>query len=128
MKLNKKQREELKQKYGGLCAYCGCALPERWHADHFEPVIRLNDDRSAERPENHTILNMMPSCASCNISKGRQRLDEWRKWIERHVNSLNSYHPIYRIAKVYGLIVETGNPVIFYFEKFDSGLDETAEA
>lgn len=117
MKLNKKQREELRRKYDGKCAYCGCDLPDRWHADHFEPVIRLSDDRGAELPENHHIGNMMPSCAPCNLSKGRQTLEGWRAWIAGHITSLNSYHPIYRLSKAYGLVVETGNPVIFHFEK-----------
>ena len=40
MKLSKKQREELKQKFGGHCAYCGIELGERWQADHLEPVER----------------------------------------------------------------------------------------
>ncbi|TPT11925.1 HNH endonuclease, partial [Acinetobacter baumannii] len=30
MKLNKKQREELKQKFGGHCAYCGELLGDKW--------------------------------------------------------------------------------------------------
>ncbi|MNG38046.1 hypothetical protein D3C84_1255930 [compost metagenome] len=44
-------------------------------------------------------------------------LEGWRRWIAGHVNSLNSHHPIYRLAKVYGLIQETGAPVVFHFEK-----------
>ncbi|WP_224785808.1 hypothetical protein [Pandoraea fibrosis] len=40
MKLTKAQREQLRLKYDGRCAYCGCQLPERWHADDFEPCIR----------------------------------------------------------------------------------------
>lgn len=39
MRLTKKQRAELHMKYAGRCAYCGCELGDRWHADHFEPVI-----------------------------------------------------------------------------------------
>ncbi len=44
-------------------------------------------------------------------------IEQWRAWLAGHINSLNAYHPIYRIAKQYGLIVETGVPVVFYFEK-----------
>ena len=33
MKLTKTQREELKQKYDGYCAYCGDPLGEKWHAE-----------------------------------------------------------------------------------------------
>ena len=116
MKLNKSQRADLKQKYGGRCAYCGVILADRWHADHFEPVIR-QAGKEAEQVENHNIANMMPACAPCNLSKGRQTLEGWRLWIAGHVNSLNQYHPIYRLSKSYGLIEETGNPVVFYFEK-----------
>lgn len=28
-------------KLGGRCAYCGCELGEKWHADHVKPVIRF---------------------------------------------------------------------------------------
>ncbi|MNJ62231.1 hypothetical protein D3C77_580640 [compost metagenome] len=74
-------------------------------------------ERTAEQPQNHQLANMMPACAPCNISKGRQTLEGWRGWIAGHVNSLNAYHPIYRLAKVYGLVEETGSPVVFHFEK-----------
>ena len=45
MRLKKAEREQVRMKYGGRCAYCGNDLGERWHADHFAPVIRLPDDR-----------------------------------------------------------------------------------
>ncbi|MGE4336497.1 MAG: HNH endonuclease [Pigmentiphaga sp.] len=129
MKLTKKQRAELREKFGGRCAYCGCDLPERWHADHVEPVTR--DLLSKQNPNGTWRLvsgkplkphldhidNMNPACPPCNISKGGQSIESWRKWIAGHVNSLNSYHPIYRLAKAYGLVVETQAPVTFYFER-----------
>lgn len=111
---------QLHAKFAVRCAYCGCELGDRWHADHFEPVIRLADERGAEQPANHTISNMMPACAPCNISKGRQTLEGWRQWLADHIKSLNSYTQIYRIAKAYGLIVETGKPVVFHFETVGS--------
>lgn len=121
MRLTKKQRAELREKYGGRCAYCGVELGERWHADHFEPVIRNWGAEAkaapAMRPQNHNLANMMPSCVPCNLSKSSQPLESWRAWIAGHVNSLNQYHPIYRLAKAYGLIQETGAQVTFYFER-----------
>jgi hypothetical protein len=68
------------------------------------------------RPENHAIGNMMPACVPCNLSKAAMPLEIWRARIAGHVNSLNIYHPIYRLAKSYGLIVETDKPVVFHFE------------
>jgi len=116
MRLKKAEREQVRLKYEGCCAYCGVILGDRWHADHLDPVIR-QEGKEADHPENHDIGNMMPACAPCNISKGRQTLEGWRQWLAGHINSLNSYTPIYRIAKAYGLIAETGAPVIFHFEK-----------
>jgi hypothetical protein len=40
VRLKKSEREQVCLKYGGRCAYCGVELGERWHADHFEPVVR----------------------------------------------------------------------------------------
>jgi len=117
MRLTKKQRAEVFAKFQGHCAYCGCELGARWHADHMQPVIRLYDERIAENPANHNLANVMPACAPCNISKSRMAIEDWRQWIAGHVNSLNSYHPIYRLAKAYGLVVETKAPVTFYFER-----------
>lgn len=129
MKLSKSERQALKNKYDVRCAYCGTELPERWHADHFKPVVReLKSQKTSTgsyrvvtgkplEPQNDVIENMMPACPPCNISKGSQSIESWRTWLAGHVNSLNWYHPIYRISKAFGLISETGNPVKFHFEK-----------
>lgn len=117
MRLKKAERALLREKFGGHCAYCGIVLVgNNWHEDHVDPVIR-QVDKPTERPENHTLSNMMPACAPCNRSKGRQELEGWRLWLAGHVKSLNEYHGIYRMAKAYGLIVETAAPVVFYFER-----------
>lgn len=138
MKLTKAQRAELREKFGGHCAYCGCELPERWHADHFVPCKRdletRRDGRGVLRltsvgsgiPGTNVIENMMPACPPCNISKGSMSLEGWRFWIAGHVNSLNQYHKIYRMTKAFGLVQETGRPVVFYFERLQTNDAEVA--
>lgn len=129
-RLTKAQRAELRAKFGGRCAYCGCELGERFHADHFEPVERklkniagkgLVATGEAHRPHNDRLDNFMPSCAPCNISKHMLSLEDWRAWLAGHVRSLNAHHNIYRLVKAYGLVVETDKPVTFYFERVDAG-------
>jgi len=123
MKLTKVQREQVRNKFGGKCAYCGNPLPDRWHADHFEPVIRnwgKFKSTPCERPENHRIENMMPACPPCNISKHSLSLEAWRDWLTGHLRSLNAHHSIYRLMKAYGLVIETGNQIVFYFERVQS--------
>lgn len=133
MRLSKAQREMVRLKFGGLCAYCGHPLPDRWHADHLEPVVRelsfkdgrlVTSQSRCDRPQNHNIENMMPACPPCNISKHRMDLEQWRKWLAGHINSLNLYHPIYRLSKAYGLIEETGAPIVFHFERVAMAREE----
>lgn len=116
-RLTKTQREQVRMMFGGRCAYCGGYLPERWHADHVEPVIRMDWlGLPAERPENDRMDNLMPACAPCNISKGSMSLEVWRGWLAGHVTSLNAHNTTYRLAKAFGLVNETGTPVVFHFE------------
>lgn len=118
-KLNKKQRLELFDKYSGRCAYCGDELVKGWHADHIEP-IRRNGDGTCLNPHNEVFDNYNPSCASCNINKHSMSLEEFRKSISMYVESLNKYTVQYKMAKKYGLVVETEKEVKFYFENFDA--------
>jgi len=56
-----------KDVFGGRCAYCrrnGGAL----HRDHVVPLSRGGFD---------TPQNVVPSCASCNLSKGDRDVREW---------------------------------------------------
>ena len=125
MKITKADRELVRLKFGGRCAYCGCDLPARWHVDHLEPVERKTQYVRGKgfratgemwRPENHRLDNLMPSCPSCNISKHSFSLESWRMLLAKHLDSLNSYHKIYRLVKTYGLVKETGKAIVFYFE------------
>jgi hypothetical protein len=131
-RLTKAEREQVRQMFDGRCAYCGELLGERWHADHFEPVVRGLESKRIDGqwklvstnplyPERNIIENYRPSCPPCNISKHSMTLEVWRSWLAGHVNSLNSYHPVYRLAKRYGLIQETGAKVEFHFERVARG-------
>lgn len=125
MRLSKKQRATLRDMFGGLCAYCGQPLGERWHADHFQAVERkmavvgrkLVSTGECYKPENDTIENFRPSCAPCNISKATLDIEQWRAWLAGHLASLNRYQSTYRLMKAYGLVLETGAPVVFHFER-----------
>jgi hypothetical protein len=135
MSLNKKQRETLKNKFGGKCAYCGCVLGDKWHADHLEPVIRLSEvvrvDKPNQRyafrptgkmlkPENHRDDNYMPACVPCNIHKTSMSLECFRRCLESHLESLNrvSSYSIYRHAKRFGMIAEIPKKIQFHFETY----------
>lgn len=127
--MTKEQRQEIFNKYGGRCAYCGCELQKGWHVDEIEPVRRnwkheydhdkgrhIRKITGAVNPENFNMGNQNPACASCNINKHSDSLEQFRKNIAAYMKHLNELNTQYKIAKRYGLIKETGIEVKFYFE------------
>lgn len=125
MRLNKYQREQVRLRYGGLCAYCGEELGTRWHADHLISVVRefvfagggTKNTGRLLRPENDHLDNMMPACVPCNIDKHSMALEAWRAKLSRSCEVLANNHPTYRHAVRFGLVRETGARVLFYFER-----------
>src|SRR5574343_1053965 len=126
MKLTKAQRAEVKAKFNGRCAYCGCELGDRWHADHFEAVVRnMRWERGKGfvptgtllRPQHNTLENLMPACAPCNIDKGSNSLEWWRGKLASAVDVLHRNNPPFLHAMRFGLLEETNAPIRFYFER-----------
>lgn len=137
-KITKAQRAELRLKFGGRCAYCGCQLPEKgWHADHVEPVLRDFDivrapawsrvshvTRSNGRvmnPELHTIENLFPACAPCNLFKSTMSVEGMRKEISYQIERARAYSVNFRTAERFGLIEIVDKPVVFWFEQYQVG-------
>jgi hypothetical protein len=99
-------------------------LEKRWHVDELLPVRRNIKwdkrknryvwDGTCEHPERLNIDNQMPSC---NINKHSMGLEDFRYFIFNLVKNLNKYSTQFKIAKRFGLVNETGNDVVFYFEK-----------
>lgn len=128
MNLSKKQRQDLRIKFGGYCAYCGggpehILLPEKgWHVDHVVPVIRVSVGMVA--PENDKIENLFPSCASCNSFKSVHSIECFRGELVEQVSRARLYSLNFRLAERFGQVVETASPVVFWFEKYRSSKDD----
>ena len=123
---SRKQKDTLRQMFGGKCAYCGQLL-DKMHADHLEPIIRINTDpwgnplpaskRRLIKPERNVVSNMMPACAPCNLHKGGYSLEGWREILGRASAIIAREKSLYRAALRLGLIKEVEKPVVFYFEE-----------
>ncbi len=126
--MKKADRQKIFDKYDGRCAYCGCELVKGWHVDEIEPVRRNHVWDADKRvykphptmpmthPERMCIENQNPACASCNINKHSDSLEQFRKMITHFITTLNRDNTQYKIAKRYGLVQETNIEVKFYFE------------
>jgi len=110
IKMNKKVREVVYNKYDGHCAYCGKSIEYKdMQVDHIRPKrMRGTDD----------ITNLNPSCRRCNHYKRALKLEDFRKvWLgELHTRLLNTYNV--KVALDYGIISEiVPFDRVFYFEK-----------
>lgn len=137
MSLTKKQRAELRMKFGGRCAYCGCVLPEKgWHADHVEAVLRkseqcmkaaakgifrLKTTGEVFRPEADCLENIFPSCAPCNLLKTTYSLEMFRKQVSLQVERGRRSSVNFRTAERFGLVEVIEKPVVFWFEQYQKG-------
>jgi len=110
-----KQRQMIWDKSGGVCWYCGEGLQSAWHTDHFLPLGR-NPDRTISNPENDNFDNLVPACPGCNIMKSDMDIDDFRQLIGIFTKRLNRDISIYRHARKYGLVRETDEEVVFWFE------------
>lgn len=100
-------RERVLSRFGGRCGYCG-QKPKRLQVDHIVPhEYRGTNEES----------NLMPSCASCNNYKGAWPLERFRREIAEQTRKLHEHTSGYKFALRYGLIEETGKPVVFHFEQ-----------
>jgi len=115
------QRAELRMKFGGRCAYCGCELSDKWHADHVEAVRRnISNGYAMDRPENDTVSNMVPACIPCNLFKMCSTVEDFRNRIATQVDVTRRASRSYRTAESCGLVQPTNAPVVFWFEKYQA--------
>lgn len=119
-KLTKAERQEVYDKCGGHCAYCGCELAFKdMQVDHVVPMAQClpyyHEPKTAEEVD--VMLNYLPACRSCNHYKSSLPLDHFRDCIERFPQVLMRDSVTYKNAVRFGLVVPNPHKVEFYFEK-----------
>jgi hypothetical protein len=68
--IDKPQRAAMAKFFDHCCAYCGCRLPSKWHADHLVPV---------DKGGTNFIANRVPACPQCNEGEKQDR--DWLSFI-----------------------------------------------
>jgi 5-methylcytosine-specific restriction endonuclease McrA len=81
MYISKKDREIIRNKYDGKCAYTGTELKEDWQIDHVNPVRRNVFGTGAKHEHNHNLENMVPCQRIVNHYKHNLSLHEFRTWL-----------------------------------------------
>jgi len=81
MYISKKDRETIRMKFGGKCAYTGTELKPDWQVDHVKPVRRNWTTNTAEHPDAHNLDNMVPVQRIVNHYKNSLELELFRTWL-----------------------------------------------
>ena len=118
MKIN---REEVYNKCGGHCAYCGNDITiKQMQIDHKEPLFRNHTDKQLEHYKRergtNDMDNLLPSCGRCNKWKSTFTIEDFRKIVGASLVRLERDTPNYRLARDFGLLTENNIDVVFYFE------------
>lgn len=124
VKLSKAQRELIKAKFGGRCAYCGEPLATM-HVDHLVPFASTH---CHEGKDPNRMENLMPSCPPCNNFKMTYDLEQFRRDLEAQIWRARKYSVNFRFAERYGLIKTVETKVRFYFETVEPQHDSAFQS
>ncbi len=121
-------KEMLHAKFNGLCAFCGYELGERWCIWDIEPRNTIVTTGGDVIFGNDSYENKLPACISCNSTRTNSSWDKnskidiekfrmilYREFEFLRDGAMNSTY--YKKSIRYGLIKETGNKIVFHFEK-----------
>lgn len=140
MKISPAERALVRERCGGLCAYCGIQLAERWQVDHFQPVIRdlefvkrdgltqLVSTNTPLKPQHHNLGNLLPACFPCNNDKGAWGLEEWRRKLSNGPAVLERNQPTFRHSVRFGLLQIVSKPIVFHFETLATAAGQSPAA
>ena len=128
MAFSKKIRQQVYDKYGGHCAYCGREIDYKdMQVDHVTPMLRGFPDWQIEMGGytrgTNDISNLLPACRMCNFRKGTFELEDFRKQISQQAETLCKTFQG-RMSLAYGLIERVNKPIVFYFETLTDKINE----
>ena len=135
MYISKKNREFIKMKFNGKCAYTGTELKDDWQVEHVKPLVRNWWTNTAMFPDAHNIDNMVPVQKIVNHYKGSLDLETFRNWflmgLQERLKKLpknpkvekskKKKEYILEVARLFGIDVNTPFSGKFYFETLPNG-------
>lgn len=123
-------RQEVFKKTSGCCWYCGEILAfNNMQVDHIIPQRNfkshiLHKDIWVPNFLKHLGINdvnnkdnLISSCRACNNFKSAFSLEQFREELSLQIERLNNNSTSYKRAKRFWLVEETGDKLVFYFEK-----------
>jgi hypothetical protein len=123
--ISKKEWESCKEYFNNTCAYCG--LPIDKHYNMYRGEMKLTDfhKEHVNHEGSNDLSNCIPSCKSCNSSKGTLVLEEW--YARQDFYNDERLDKIYRwLDKDYKLYIQEHKPKRKYTQKDDIHIENTS--
>lgn len=134
MYISKKDREIIKNKFGGKCAYSGTILKDDWQVDHVQPIMRNWKGKNPLHEKKHNIDNMFPVQKIINHYKHSLNLEEFRSWYlgglherlkklpknPKVEKSIKRKEYLLEVAKLFDITEDKPFSGVFYFETLKS--------
>lgn len=130
MRIPKKIREEVYNKFNGRCAYTGKELDEKWQVDHITPKVKYIWKGNVENMND--INNLFPTISIVNHYKRGEDLEMFRRYMskfhlrlaklpkktslertKRRIEYMNT------IAQLFDITIDTPFSGKFYFENLN---------
>lgn len=134
MAVSKKNREIIKNKFGGKCAYSGTELEPDWQIDHIKPVIRDCFSGTMLFKKDDCLDNMVPCQKLINHYKNSNTVDVFKTWLLGGLHKRLAKLPknpktekskkrkayLLKVASYFGITETTPFSGKFYFEKLNT--------
>jgi hypothetical protein len=127
-------REKIRAKFGGLCAYTGKPLGDDWEIDHIEPLRNVRVTHTLTAEQAFSDNNLVLCLKIVNHYKRSLGLEGFRKYMETiHIRLRNMrkkdgtfrtnitdsrYKYVARVAEAFGITQDNPFDGTFFFERF----------
>jgi hypothetical protein len=137
MYISKKDREIVRRKFNGKCAYTGTPLKEDWQVDHLQPIRRNWWENSALCEKDHKVANMIPAQRIVNHYKHSMHLEDYRQRLltlherlaklpknPKSIKGIKRKAYLLEVAELFGITSDKPFSGVFYFEEEKDSCDD----
>ena len=117
--MGKINRQEVYDKFGQVCGYCGKDIMsiKDMQIDHIEPQWKFKEGYTTGDMNMNDPTNLLPTCRTCNHYKRGHDLEGFRRLMTTlHERVCSDY--IVKVAMKHGIVQIKPFDGKFYFERF----------
>ena len=107
-------RDLIRSKFGGRCAYCGTPIEPGRSGDN---ALQIDHVHPRHLGGTDDVGNLVPACRRCNHYKKTFSVEEFRRELSLIPVRLAASQPTFRLAQRHGLIIVNDTPPTFLVDE-----------